>query len=443
MVSEGALEGLFRFERFPIELVPEARVGDIGLESSLTGRLRLELPFNDLNASAIRFASESILLENNGSVTTGQLGFSYLNGDLVVDQAYFEGENGGRWSASGEATAEQLNLSLDAQDADFTPLLSLVPRLAAFGVGASGDIELSTSGSLNAPQAELTSNALEFNLASTRYRLENSSLSLNGPDLTLSTNLNGVAPVTGELAINGVGQVTLSPLRPENVRIEFTGDSFIPILGEIEDVAGTISASSEEGWQLVSSARLDQPFNVSGSLTPLDLNIVGQNLNVRAPQYFLASSDSNVNLNLSFDQAFIIGGSIDASSAQIATSGRERRASTTTERREPNRALERVLFDNLRIRAPQGVRLNENFGSAELGLDLSLSGSAAQPALQGAAEARRGTFSFSGQDFTLDSAEAVFRQARGVYPTLDIQGRSSFTKTSVLGPDNRFTFCRT
>ena len=437
-LSEGALAGLFRFERFPIELIPEARVGDIGLESSLTARLRVELPFDDLSASAIRFASESIVLDNNGAITTGELGFSYLNGGLVVDQAEFVGENGGRWSAAGAATAEQLDLRLNADNANFSPLLSLVPQLAAFGVGASGDIELTTSGSLNAPQAELNSEALELSIASTSYRLEDSLLTVNGDDLSLSANLSGVAPVTGDLAITGRGEVSLSPLRPENLRIEFSGDSFIPILGEIEGVRGSITATPEEGWQLDSSARLDEAFSVLGSLAPLDLNVQGDNLNVRAPQYFLGSSSSDVNLNLRFENAFIVSGAINADSAQISTSGRERRTQTSRERREPNRALERVLFDDLRINAPQNVRLNENFGVAELGLDVTLSGSAAEPALNGRADARRGTFSFSGQDFSLDSAEAVFRPARGVYPTLDIQGRTSFTKTSVLDSDGRF-----
>ena len=74
------------------------------------------------------------------------------------------------------------------------------------------------------------------------------------------------------------------------------------------------------------------------------------------------------------------------------------------------------------LQAPREVLFNEAFGSAELGLDVTLSGTAAEPRLDGQAQTLDGSIRFSGQDFSLTQAVATFDPARGVYPTLALRG---------------------
>jgi hypothetical protein len=90
-----------------------------------------------------------------------------------------------------------------------------------------------------------------------------------------------------------------------------------------------------------------------------------------------------------------------------------------------------VVFDGVRIVAPQRVTLSETLGSAEAAFDLTLTGSAAEPRLQGSATALRGTFRFSGRDFELVRADARFEPAQGVLPRISVVARSVFEKARV------------
>jgi hypothetical protein len=91
-----------------------------------------------------------------------------------------------------------------------------------------------------------------------------------------------------------------------------------------------------------------------------------------------------------------------------------------------------VHFDGLRVRAPQRVLINASVASAEASLDLSLTGTAAEPRLDGVAEALRGNVRFGGRDFTLDRAVATFQANRGAYPALDVAAHTTFEKARVL-----------
>ena len=75
----------------------------------------------------------------------------------------------------------------------------------------------------------------------------------------------------------------------------------------------------------------------------------------------------------------------------------------------------------------------EAFGNAELSLDLTLSGTAATPRLDGEAQTLRGSVRFSGEDFALTRAVASFSPAQGAYPTLDLEAQTSFDKSRALG----------
>ena len=454
------LAGLVTLERFPLHLLAEAAVGASQVGAAVTGAARFDVPLSDPSASYVRLATERLTLTNTGAgslgkTTQGDVALRFENGSLYVERAEFRGE--GFWRASGILTPGELDFALEARNADFTPLLSLAPQLAAFGVGARGSLDLRAAGSASAPDITLTSPRLDVSVAGSRYRALGTQASLSGGAFGLEGELVGVAPVTGRLELRGGGQVNLAPFVTSGLALRFTGAANVPTVGAVTDIRGRIFPARGV-WRLHSTGNLGRPFSVSGRLAPLDLTLRGQDLNVQARRLFVSESTTDVNLNLrSQAGGFRIAGdafveqarlSLDRSGARAATPpGSTRQAAQrpaqgrgsavaaigSALRRTTNPVLERIRFANVRLRAPREVIFQEAFGNAELGLDLTLSGTAAEPLLSGEAQTLRGSIRFSGQDFTLTRAVATFDPAQGAYPTLAIEALATFDQERALG----------
>ena len=514
----GTLAGLVTLEGFPLQTLAEAVVGASKVEADVTGAARFELPLSAPERGYVRLATERLSLKNTGprgggKTTEGSVALRFENGSLFVERAEFRGE--GFWQASGNLTPEKLDFTLEAQDADFTPLLRLVPRLAAFNVGAEGSLNVQASGSVSAPDISLVSPNLEVRVAGTSYRALETQASLSGGAFGLRSSLVGVAPITGTLELRGSGQVSLSPFATNNFGLRFSGDADVPTLGAVTNIEGRIYPA-DRGWQLSSSGDLGAPFTVSGDLAPLDLKLEGEGLNVRARPLFVASSTTDVTLNLrSEGVGFVVSGDAQARSAQLLlnrqggagegaadAAGKAPQISTKTLSQpttgqtgedasalsgaldtsttdavtdaathvaadtpttttantatdltagnpeatpvavtttpeplvdEVNPVLQRIRFDDVRVSAPQEVLFQEAFGNAELSVDLTLSGTAAAPRLDGEVETLRGSIRFSGEDFALTRAVASFASAQGAFPTLDLEARARFDKSRALG----------
>ena len=466
------LSGLVNLEGFPLQTVAEAVVGDTGVEASLTGVARLRLPVAAPASGTIEVATERVRLARGGVVSEGNAAFRYEAGALIVDEVRFGGA--GEWRAQGRVTRDALDLSVEAENADFGPLLGLAPRLAELGVGAAGSFTLRAGGSLADPDVTFSSPNLAFEAGGLSGRLDGTEGRLAGETLALTSTFVGASPVTGALALEGGGRVSLSPLETSGLRFGFEGAVSLPVLGEVETLRGNIAAE-ETGWTLDAAGSLGAPFELAGTLAPLDLRLTGEGLNVRAPRYFLAESATDADLRLRAGgqgdgrDAFVVSGALEAREALLVgdreagevpgageavgegvegavvegTVGNAAVEDAVEDAVEnavgaANPLFERVLFDDVRVRAPQEVRFTAGYGSAELGLDVTVSGSAAAPRLSGEAEALRGSFGFSGRDFTIDRAVASFDPARGALPVLDVAAHTSFDKSAVLrGGDAR------
>ncbi len=443
-------EGLIVFEGFPLETTVEAAVGDTGVSGQLEGAARFNVPWGNLRDTTLDFASEQIRLTQTSSENAdatqqesiGNLAFRYQQGALFIDQAFFEGA--GRWEASGQISPEVLDFRLSAREADFTPLLSLVPQLANFGLGASGSLEISARGSFAEPQVNLISPVLNVVVGGSSYQLQSARLSLADTKFTTQAELRGVSPITGNLTLVGNGEVLLGPIRP-TLTLRATGNASVPTLGNISQINATVTAAPETGWQVAVNGLLGNPFTITGSLTPLDVRLQGQDLNLRAPRNFLASSDSTADIRVRYEDGLVISGNIDASQVNLDLNREAANAASaqTAETATPtntvgtgtsprNRFLEQIRFENIAIRAPQNITFQENFGQAELGIDVVLTGTAAEPELAGEARSIRGAFRFAGRDFTIDSAAATFQPSQGIYPTIDILAYSTFEKNQAL-----------
>lgn len=593
----GVVSGLLTLEGFPLGALAEAVLGESQVVASATGAARFEVPLRNPAASYVRVASERLTVQRargvrqalpgpgaplgggaaegtassgaanaprgaatRGPVTEGDIALRFEDGALFVERAEFRGD--GFWRAQGQLTPQNLDFTLEAQDADFTPLLSLFPPLAAFDVGASGSLDLRAAGSPSAPDITLSSPALALSVAGSSYRAVNTEASLSGGAFGLSAELIGVSPLQGNLALQGSGQVSLSPFVASGVALRFAGGATIPTVGTVTDIAGRIFPQAGlRDWQLEARGVLGDTFTVTGTLAPLDLTLLGGGLNVRAERLFLASSDTDLNLNLSAQEGeFVVTGSAFAREAQLSLAARQggaqetpssppeapedepappsepapplpeglqaddsvenglaetggRGASallsgtlgdggvprsslstatlngtangtgsavaapsppstpsadevptaspattdpaangvgTTPEAptddatgteviatepgpRTPNPVLQRIRFDDLTVRAPREVVFQEAIGSAELGVDVTVSGTAAAPLLSGEARTLRGTVRFSGQDFVLTQGVALFDPSQGAFPTLTLEARASFEKGRALG----------
>ena len=435
------LSGLIRFEDFPLHKGFEASAGPTDARANLTGALRFDLPDRDFRRAYVRFATERLRIESDGVVTEGSLSFEIEDQGLTIQEARFEGD--GSWIARGEASQEQLNLRIDAQDADFSPLLGLVPQLAGLDAGAFGSLQLISSGSLINPIIRATSPGLELSLSGSAYKLEDLSLTVQNNDFVTSGRLEGVAPLTGVVRFNGGGQLVLAPERAFDLSLRFQGDPSLPVLGTLSDVNGTITARPGEPWRLESSGVLGQPFSLEGNLTPLDVRVAGNALNLKATQFFLTSSATDTNLRFVWDRALFISGSLLTRRAELDLDSREKREASDEPREERSQggALSRVFFQDISVRAPRQITFQENFGSGELGnIDLTLGGTAAVPFLNGSAEALRGTIRFAGRDFALERSVATFEPSQGIFPTLNIQARSTFNKSQISGDVNNIEF---
>ncbi|MEX2541285.1 MAG: translocation/assembly module TamB domain-containing protein [Trueperaceae bacterium] len=438
-LDDHSLSALATLERFPLHRMVEAVTGPTDVSAEVTGVARVVLPFDRREGPSVEVATELVRLERSGVVTTGNVSLVLDEGALNVREAEFNGA--GRWSAEGSISPDLLDFNLTAEDADFGPLLGLVPTLARYRVAAQGSLELSATGTMTRPQVTLATPALQFEVAGSDFLLEQGEANLNDGRLAVAARVTGLSAVTGQLVVAGEGNLELLPLRLNSARFTARGAAVVPGLGEISDFEAAVTSRPDVGLWLEGGGRLGEPFTMKGGLAPLDLEIVGEDLALSFPQLLLASAQADAALRLRWDDDLRFSGDLDIDQARFELGIRppgmdERRA----ERRGPNPVAERFVFDDVALRAPGRVRFSENFGNAELALDLTLAGNAAQPQLNGSAQVLRGTFQFSGRDFQIQSAEARFDPSRGVLPVLDVTAVTSFEMRRVQPGDGSVRF---
>src|SRR5690606_32366329 len=242
-LGTGRIAGSSRLERFPLDLMAEAFVGPTDVTAFLTGVVRFDLPSTDPAAGYVRLATEELTLERAGITTRGEVALTYEDRHLTVQRADFGGR--GAWHAEGVLGPDLLDFTLEANDADFSPLLGLVPALSRFAVGAAGSFTFAAQGDFGAPEVSFESDLLEVTVAGSRFRIENTDVSLSGDDLSASTTVRGLEPLTGAVEFGGDATVMLEPLVLRSVDFGFSGDLDVPGVGQIGDVRGTINQNPQ------------------------------------------------------------------------------------------------------------------------------------------------------------------------------------------------------
>ncbi|HZJ09106.1 MAG TPA: hypothetical protein VFD39_05380, partial [Trueperaceae bacterium] len=305
-LGSGRIAGSSRLERFPLDLLGEAFVGPTDVTAFLTGVVRFDLPSTDPTSGYVRLATEEIVLERAGVTTRGEVALTYENRSLSVQNAEFGGE--GTWRAQGVLGPELLDFTLEANDADFSPLLGLVPAVSRFGVGAAGSFTFTAQGDFTAPEVSLVSDALDVTVAGTRFRIEDTDVRLSGDDLSASTTVRGLDPLQGAIEFSGGATVMLEPLALRAVDFGFSGDLDIPGLGKVEDVRGTIQQDPNNLPLLFMTGNLGAPLTVQGTLVPLDLRASGAGLKLSLPRLLIADATVAANLTLAGEVGGVVVG---------------------------------------------------------------------------------------------------------------------------------------
>ena len=455
-LSDLTLAGSARLERFPLDLIAEAVVGPTDVTAFFTGVARIDLPLTDPSEGYAAVASEELTLERAGVVTRGDVTLVWDDGALNVERADFSGR--GDWRAGGVLGSELLDFELVAEEADFGPILGLVPGLARLGVGAEGSFTFTAAGSLARPQMAFQTEALDFEVAGTRYRLSGADLRLEGVALSAQATLSAIAPVRGDLRLAGDATVVLEPLALRAADLRFDGELVVPGVGRIEEVTGAVTQDPLFRPYLAFTGQLGAPVAVQGTLVPLDLRAGGTGLRISYPAMLIADATLSADIRLvGTDSGVTLSGAIAADEVvidpSVAAGDEPAEPEATAEAPEtspapeaatlepaPPGALAGLRFDDLRIMAPQRVVMTNSFASLEAALDLTLSGTGADPRLDGEARALRGNLRFSGREFTVDSAVATFAPNRGVLPELDVRAHTEFEKSRVLAGSSDVEF---
>ncbi len=427
-LADGYLNGLLEMRRFPLHTLAAAAAGPLDVLAEVSGVARFGLPLGSVGESEFRIATEQIRLERSGIVTDGNVSMQLAGGEFRLSEASFSGA--GSWEASGVLSADELDFSLEAEEADFGPMLGLIPVLHELQVAAEGSLSLNASGTLADPQVNVLSDELRFTMAGISYRLEDLLLSLQQTRLTVEASLLATDPIQGELNLSGSSGISLSPLAFENARFGFAGSLVLPFVGQVEQIRGSIhSADSTAGAPLLTQveAELGNPITVSGSLAPLNLDVQGTDLLVNLPSILLTESRLDADLNLAYATDLELSGSIDLHESTLTFNQSGGGPGLGGEG-----IAGRLRFNDVRIDAPARLRLAESFGNAELGGSLVVSGTLAEPQLSGRADSLRGTFQFAGRDFQLQEAAALFDATRGLYPELRLTATTTFDRNRLV-----------
>ncbi len=424
-VLTDSIQGVVRLERFPLHALAGIVTGETDVSAEVSGALRIDLPYANPGLAEVRLATELIRLERGSVVTTGNTILDYFEGSLVLKEAVFVGA--GSWQASGRIQAGDITFNLTANDADYGPLLGLIPSLAALDIGTRGNLQIVASGDLSNPLVEARSATLDFSVAGSHFRLEDASATLAGTTLDFTTNLVGVEPFSGRVAVEGRGTIGLGASTVSGATFRFMGDANLPIVGDITNLDGALTVGDGVAT-LDSIGRSGGPFQLHGTLSPLDLSLTGEDLTLHIPSVLLASAIVDADVQLHRSDNYLISGRLVANEARFQLGIRE--PPDPTRGNAP--PFERIVFNDIVIDAPQQLSFNESFGSAEGQADLILGGTLAAPELTGVATTVRGTLRFAGRDFAIEEATASFDPTRGTFPRIDLVASTAFEKSRVV-----------
>ncbi|WP_081995085.1 translocation/assembly module TamB domain-containing protein [Deinococcus radiopugnans] len=471
--GSGEVFGQGSLRALPVGALVAAFTGAAPGEGVVTGVARFRFPLADPLAGSANVVAERIRVSASSGAgeaastetLTGTGTLEYAGRELRGVNIQLTGA--GTWDVRGQYTRQAVDLNARFTNTTFTPVLRLIPGLADLDPSLRGSLTLSAAGTYERPRGLLRVQNLSGSVAG--LSLEIPSFAGDLPDSGTFT-AGGTVLTGGALGANGTldvrGQLTLGRL--SGTRVAFSGLLAPQGLGALPNSTVVLTQNGEAftvdaASRSASAASGAGTLRLTGQVSPtLDLTLTARNYNLPLSVIFARESALNAELRAVDDGTLIrvsgaasfqrlILGRADAK-ATIPTLGQTNGqtlngpgsgtgrttdnyvsplpeiystfpAPAPTGEAAPRPArpfLERVVFEDLPIRAPGGVRVDESLARAEFSTaGLTLAGSGARPRLSGSVRSERGLIYLRENEFTLAGSSVTFG-GEGLLPTFDI-----------------------
>ncbi|WP_339096123.1 translocation/assembly module TamB domain-containing protein [Deinococcus sp. VB142] len=478
-LSGGEVFGQGTLQALPLGAVVAAFTGTTPGEGVVTGVARFRFPLSDPLAGRASVVAERIRVsakrqENGQTVTetlTGTGSLDYAERELRNINVQLGGA--GTWDVRGQYTRQKVDVNARFTDATFTPVLRLVPGLADLNPALQGTILLSAAGTYDRPRGLLRAENLVGEVGGLTVRVPNFAGDL--PDSGAFT-AGGRIQTGGTLGADGQvdvrGQLTLGKL--SDTVATFSGLFAPEALGPLPNTILTLRQQGDTGWRLEARSRSVNPVSGAGTLT-LEGDLVPRwNLTLRASNYNLpiaaiyaresaltgefrvVDGGDFVRVSGEGDFARLTLGRVDAPDTLPAAPGKTTPgqsgdtfvsplpeqyttfakpaatggAAGTPPATPAQPLLERILLDDLRLRASGGIRLDETLARAEFSTPgLTVSGTAARPRIRGEIVAQRGSIFLRENEFVITQSNVTF-SGDGLYPSFSLVARGTVPSAS-------------
>ncbi|EYB68773.1 hypothetical protein DEIPH_ctg017orf0124 [Deinococcus phoenicis] len=479
-LTGGTLNGRATLQALPLGAVVAAFTGTTVGEGVVTGVARFSVPLADPLAGNATVVAERIRVTAT-SGTGADAVTETLTGTGTLDYAARELRNvniqlagAGTWDVRGGYTRSRVDLSAQFTDTTFTPVLRLIPGLAELTPSLKGSVTLTAAGTYDRPRGLLRAQNLVGSVAG---------LSLQIPSFAGDLPDSGAFTAGGRVLTGGTvgsdgrvdlgGQLTLGKL--SGTRATFTGLLAPQALGALPNTTVTLAQGEGMRWTLNaqsrSAATATTPagtLRVTGTVAPRpDLTLTARNYNLPLAAVYARESVLNADLRAADDGTLIhVSGAANFlrltlgrtnAPATIPAPGQSQlggpasaggrttdnypsplpeeyttfpKPPTDTPGARPARPfLERIVFEDIPVQAPNGIRVDEALARAEFSGNLVLSGTGARPLLRGDILAQRGTLFLRENEFTLRSGRVAF-SGEGILPTFAVLASGSVTDSS-------------
>lgn len=443
-LTDGDLSARMQLQALPVGGMLTAITGKTVGEGLVTGVARLQAPIADPLSGKADLVAERVRVTAGNETLTGSGTLNFANRELNNLDLHLRGA--GSWDVSGQYTRQKVGLSAQFKDTTFTPLLALIPELE-HQANVRGTLNFALSGSYERPTATLDGQNLSGDWAGTQFQVPQLGARLaSGGDFSARAAVlaSGTLGAAGELSASGHFQNQLS-----GARLAYSGRLSPKSLGDLGQGKLLLSQQSD-GWYLDGALQHGGTLQVQGRLTPrTQLNLSADDYNLPIRDLYTRESSVSGNLSAVSEGSagnIVVSGQLtaarmllgrDASATKAASPASAQSSfdsplppeltalpSETEDAKAggPSPLLKRVVFNDVRLRAPGNVRLEETMAQAELSADLTLSGTGDQPLLSGEARSLRGTFTLRDSEFNVQSAAAAF-DGSSLYPTFTLSAR--------------------
>lgn len=466
--GQGNLRGL------PLGAVVAALTGQVPGQGLVTGTARFRFPVSDPLAGSATVVAERIRVstlpeseaaaQGEGETLMGSGTLDYANRELRNINVQMSGA--GTWDVQGQYTRQKVDLDAKFTGTTFTPVLRLIPGLTDLQPALKGSLTLSAAGTYEQPRGLLRAENLTGSLAGLSVQVPQFAGEL--PDSGAFTG-SGTILTGGSVRSNGKLSLSgqLSSGKLSGTQVQFSGLLAPEALGALPNTTATLRQDGDS-WQLEAQS-LSAPttpasaagvLKVSGTVSPrLDLGLSAQNYNLPLALIYgresslnaaLQATDDGRNVRVSgnADFARLILGRVDAPATipapgetgsnkpalvdyasplppQYTTFAQPTQEGAAASPTSTLPFLERLRFDDVKISAPGGIRVDENLARAEFGTaGLTVSGSGANPRISGEILAQRGSIFLRENEFSITSGTVRF-VGESVYPTFNIVAQGS------------------